>query len=128
MFNWFIRTPSEGKRDDYEKLYNKLQESISDFDRHVSSADASYDSYSGSVPNLSVSKIPSNDFETKREELNGKVLKYFNTDKEKRDSLVRAKEKAYDKYLYYKQKADEEAAEQLRKEKEYLEGMFDWIK
>ncbi len=126
MFNWLIRTPSEGKRDDYQKLYNKLQEAISDFDKHVTEADTSYDSYIGSVPNLSNSKIPSNDFDTKREELNGKVLKYFNKDKEKRDSLVRAKEKAYDKYLYYKQKAEEEEAEQIRKAKEYFEGLIKW--
>ncbi len=126
MFNWLIRTPSEGKRDDYQKLYNKLQEAISDFDKHVTEADTSYDSYIGSVPNLSNSKIPSNDFDTKREELNGKVLKYFNKDKEKRDSLVHAKEKAYDKYLYYKQKAEEEEAEQIRKAKEYFEGLIKW--
>ncbi len=126
MFNWLIRTPSEGKRDDYQKLYNKLQEAISDFDKHVTEADTSYDSYIGSVPNLSNSKIPSNDFDTKREELNGKVLRYFNKDKEKRDSLVHAKEKAYDKYLYYKQKAEEEEAEQIRKAKEYFEGLIKW--
>ena len=126
MFNWAIRTPSEGKRDDYEKLYNKLTEAIADFDRHVSEADASYDHYRSSVPNLSNSKIPSNDFDTKREELNGRVLRYFNKDKEKRESLVRAKEKAYDKYLHYKQKAAEEAEEQLRKEREFLEGLFKW--
>ena len=124
MFNWLVRTPSEGKRDDYERLYTKLQDAISDFDKYVSKADSSYDSYNGSVPNLSNSKIPSNDFDTKREELNAKVLKYFNNDKDKRESLVRAKEKAYDKYLYYKQKAAEEAEEQLRKEKEFLEGLF----
>lgn len=127
MFNWAIRTPSEGKRDDYEKLYTKLQEAIADFDKHVSEADSSYDSYSGSAPYLSKSKIPSNDFETKREELNRKVQKHFNKDKEKRESLVRAKEKAYDKYLYYKQKAEEEAAEQLRKEKELFEEAIDWL-
>ena len=69
MFNIFGGTATEIKRDKYKKLYDKLVEAILDHEEKVAAAEASYNSYISTVPNLSNSKIPSNDFdpETGRE-------------------------------------------------------------
>lgn len=114
MFNFF-GTATERKRDEYYKLYTKLQDAISDHDKKVSEATASYNNYISIVPNLSHTKIPSNDFEPKREEKNDKLNEYFNRDKEKRSSLVSAKSKAYERYEYYRLLAIREAEERARK-------------
>ena len=109
VFNIFGGTATEIKRDKYKKLYDKLVEAILDHEEKVAAAEASYNSYISTVPNLSNSKIPSNDFDPKREEKNAKLLQYFEKDKDKKTSLITAKNSAYQKYLYYRQKAIEEA-------------------
>ncbi len=109
MFSIFGGTATEIKRDKYKKLYDKLVEAIVDHEEKTAAAEASYNSYMTTVPNLSNSKIPSNDFDPKREEKNAKLLKYFEKDKDKKTSLITAKNIAYQKYLYYRQKAIEEA-------------------
>ena len=130
MFDWF-KTDAEKKRDDYHELYEKLRSAISEHDKKVSEAQSAYGSYIGTVPNLSNSKIPSNDFEISREQLNEKLKRYFQLDQEKRHSLVAAKDKAYERYVYYKNLAIKEAeAERARRErelnelKERLEGLI----
>ena len=121
VFNWF-KSDSERKRDDYYELYEKLKSAISEHDHKVSEANAAYSSYLGAIPNLSNSKIPSNDFETSREELTEKLKQYFRADQEKRSSLVAAKNKAYERYVHYKNLAIKEAeAERVRREKELKE-------
>jgi len=121
MFDWF-KSDSERKRDDYYELYEKLKSAISEHDHKVSEANAAYSSYLGTIPNLSNSKIPSNDFETSREELTEKLKQYFRADQEKRSSLFAAKNKAYERYVHYKDLAFREAeAERARREKELNE-------
>jgi hypothetical protein len=121
MFDWF-KSDSERKRDDYYELYEKLKSAISEHDHKVSEANAAYSSYLGAIPNLSNSKIPSNDFETSREEVTEKLKQCFQTDQEKRSSLAAAKNKAYERYVHYKNLAIKEAeAERVRREKELKE-------
>lgn len=121
MFDWF-KSDSERKRDDYYELYQKLKSAISEHDHKVSEANAAYSSYLGTIPNLSNSKIPSNDFETSREELTEKLKQYFRGDQEKRSSLVAAKNKAYERYVHYNNLAiKEEEAERARRDKELKE-------
>ncbi|MFB6468430.1 chorismate synthase [Cytobacillus sp. Hz8] len=116
MFNFF-GTATERKRDEYYKLYMKLQDALQDHDKKVSEANASYSSYISTVPNLSQKDIPSNDFEPKREEKNALLNEYFNHDKEKRSSLVSAENKAYERYEYYRDLAIREAEERARSAK-----------
>lgn len=121
MFDWF-KSASEKKRDDYHKLYEKLKSAISEHDKKVSEANSAYSSYIGTVPDLSHSNIPSNDFEMSREQLNEKLKRYFQLDQEKRQSLVAAKDKAYERYLHYKNLAIKEAeAERAKRERELNE-------
>lgn len=130
MFDWF-KSDTEKKRDDYHELYEKLKSAISEHDQKVSEANSAYSSYIGTVPNLSNSRIPSNDFEISREQLNAKLKQYFQQDQEKRQSLVTAKDKAYERYVHYKnlaiQEAEAERAKrerELRELKEKLEGLI----
>jgi hypothetical protein len=121
VFNWF-KSDTERKRDEYYELYEKLKSAISDHDHKVSEANAAYSSYVGTIPNLSNSKIPSNDFETSREDLTEKLRQYFQVDQDKRSSLVAARNKAYERYVHYKNLAIKEAeAERIRREKEWKE-------
>ena len=109
MFSFLWGTATEIKRNKYKKLYDKLVEAIADHEEKTAEAEASYNSYISTVPNLSNSKIPSNDFDPKREEKSAELLKYFKKDKDKKTELITAKNIAYQKYLYYRQKAIEEA-------------------
>ena len=121
MFSWFFRTDTERKRDNYYDLYRELQNALKEHNKKVAQAEASYSSYIGSVPNLSNFKIPSNDFDPKREELSRKLNKHFNEEKQKRSDLDRASNQAYQRYVYYKNLAIREAeakAERERKERE----------
>lgn len=121
MFDWF-KSDTERKRDEYQELYEKLKDAISEHDEKVSEANAAYNSYVGTAQNLSQTEIPSNDFEKSREELNEKLKAYFQQDQDKRSSLVAAKNKAYERYLHYKNLAIKEAeAERARREKELNE-------
>lgn len=121
MFEMF-KTDTERKRDQYHKLYEKLKDALQEHDKKVSEANASYSSYISAVPNLSNTKIPSNDFDPKREELNRKLNKYFDNEKDMRGSLVTAINKANERYIHYKNLAIKEAeAEQARREKELRE-------
>jgi hypothetical protein len=121
VFSWF-KSDTERKRDEYYELYEKLKDAISEHDHKVSEANAAYSSYVGTIPNLSNSKIPSNDFETSREDLTEKLRQYFQSDQEKRSSLTAAKNKAYERYIHYKNLAIKEAeAERIRREKELKE-------
>ncbi|PKR82666.1 chorismate synthase [Heyndrickxia camelliae] len=119
LFDWF-KTGSEIKRDEYHKLYEKLSDAINEHDRKVSDAESAYHSYISTIPNLSNTKIPSNDFDTKREELDDKLIRYFDADKDKRSALVSAKNKAYERYIYYKNLVIKEEAERKAKEEKEL--------
>ncbi|WP_088825374.1 chorismate synthase [Listeria goaensis] len=116
------KTETEKKRDDYDKLHDLLKDAIKEHDQQMDEAESIFRSYKSSVPNLSNSKIPSNEFDTKREKLTAKLVNFMDKEQEKRASLVRAKERAYDQYVRYKAQAiREDAAEKEKKEKERKE-------
>ncbi len=116
IFGWGL-TPTERKRDQYYQLYEELCDGLSKHDQKATEANDANCSYLNSVPNLSNSMIPSNDFDSKREELHGKLNGYFQYDLEKRTSIVAAKNKAWDRYIHYKNLAMKEAAEKEAAEK-----------
>lgn len=127
MFSWFGKTETERKRDNYHTLYNRLSNALTEHDKKVSEAQSSYSSYNRSVPYVSSSRIPSNDFAPKRRELNTELMKYFNYEKDKRSELVSARSKAYERYQYYRSLAIQEAeAERRRREKEQQEARERW--
>lgn len=127
MFGWW-KTETERKRDDYEKLYNRLSKALTEHDNKVSDAESAYGSYTSSVPFLSSAKIPSNDFTPKRRELNQELIKYFNYEKNKRSELVTARDKARERYEYYRDLAIQEAeAERARQEREARERLERWL-
>lgn|SRR5690625_2981829 len=110
IWNIFRRkTEAERKRDDYYKLYTKLSSVLDRFDREENDATSAYQSYRASSPFLSPSKIPSNDFVVKRDQLNQNLNTYFANEKNKRAELVVAKNRAYSQYEYYRNLAITEA-------------------
>lgn len=111
-------TNTAWKRDQYSALVGRLSNAISTHDQKVSQANEVYQSYTHSVPNLSNSKIPSNDFYVKRGELDGKLTKYFSNDEQKRGSLFSAKNIAYQKYIYYRDLAIKEEEERREQEEQ----------
>ncbi|WP_439443253.1 chorismate synthase [Listeria aquatica] len=118
----FFNTPTEKKRDDYDKLHDLLKDAIREHDDKMAEAKETFNSYKSAVPNMSNSKLPSNDFDPKREKLTAKLAKYISSEADKRSKLVSAKNKAYDKYTEYKAQAIHEAAvEKAKKEKERKE-------
>ncbi|MHC5251659.1 chorismate synthase [Listeria kieliensis] len=118
----FFNTPTEQKRDDYDKLHDLLKDAIREHDDKMAEAKDTFSSYKHGVPNMSNSKIPSNDFDQKREKLTAKLAKYISSEADKRSKLVSAKNKAYDKYAEYKAQAIHEAAvKEAKKEKERKE-------
>lgn len=117
MFDW-LKTETERKRDDYHFLYNSLKEALRDHDHKVSSASSAFHRYNHVTGVLSPTQMPSNDFERKREEINQRLITHFNKDKAKRQAIVAAKNKAYERYLHYKHMAVKEAeAEKEKREK-----------
>ncbi|MFU0791783.1 MAG: BBP1-C domain-containing protein [Virgibacillus proomii] len=107
---WF-RTENEKKRDDYYRLYVRLQSAKTEHDKLVNEAEASYSSYKSTIPNLLNNKVPSNDFDPKREELEAELRRHFYYEKSKRSELARAATRAYDRYKYYERLAIQEAEE-----------------
>lgn len=113
VFGWF-RTDTEKKRDDYYKLYEKLQDALSEHDSLVGEAESAYASYKNSSPYLSANKIPSNHFSPVLSELEGTLQRYFNEEKNSRSDLVRAKSLAYQQYEHYRTLALREAEEERK--------------
>ena len=124
MFSFWVKTENDRKRDDYDKLHGKLEKALNKHDKKVAEAEGSYSSYIGSVPNLSNTKIPSNDFDPKREELNRRLDKYFDEEKQKRSELLSVSNQAYLRYIYYKNLAMKEA--EVRKEERQKEWEEFW--
>ena len=103
------KTEAERKRDEYYKLYTRLGDVLEEHDRRVNDATGAYERYYRSSPYLSPSKVPSNDFVAKREQLNEKLTSYFDEEKGKRLDLVIAINRAYGRYEYYRSLAITEA-------------------
>ncbi|PAD34193.1 chorismate synthase [Terribacillus saccharophilus] len=109
-FLWF-KTDTEAKRDEYLKLYHKLEDAKTEHDKLVSEAESYFSSYKGSTPCMTEDAIPSSDFIPAQERLNKKLTDYLDDEKEHRSKLVTASDRAYERYLHYKRKAMDEAKE-----------------
>lgn len=128
MFSFFVRTENDRKRDEYNKLYGKLQNAIEKHDNIIAEVEGSFSSYTGSVPNLSNTKVPSNDFDPKREELTSDLSRYINHERQKRSDLVSAKNQAYHRYIHYKNLALKEAEERAEKRRKAWEDFIGYGK
>src|SRR5690625_654968 len=110
LWSLFVRkTEAERKRDEYYQLYTRLGNVLEEHDRRVSDASSAYDNYRNSSPYLSPSKVPSDDFIVKRQELNGRLIDYFAEEQGKRQNLVIAINRAVGRYEYYRNLAIAEA-------------------
>lgn len=107
-----FRSATEKKRDDYYRLYEKLQDAVTEHDRLVSDAESSYSSYKNTSPYLSGNKIPSNHFSPVLSELEGTLQRYFDDEKSQRSDLIRARSRAYQQYEHYRMLAIREAEEE----------------
>lgn len=117
MFDFF-KTPTEQKRDKYYSLYQNLKDCETYHQKKVSEAQSTFDSYKNSVPNFSNSKIPSKDFDQKREALTTDVATYLAEEEKKKAGLKSAKQQAKAQYEMYKALAISEAQEKQRKKEE----------
>lgn len=128
MFSFFVRTENDRKRDEYNKLHGKLQKAIEKHDNIIAELEGSFSSYTGTVPNLSNTKVPSNDFDPKREELTSNLTRYINHERQKRSDLVSAKNQAYQRYTHYKGLALKEAEAREEKRRQAWEDFIGYGK
>ncbi|MBC1436444.1 chorismate synthase [Listeria rocourtiae] len=98
----------EKKRDDYDRLHDRLKDAISEHDKLIGEVRSSLSSYRNAHPKFNDSKIPAKHFESKREELTTKLEEYINDVSDKRSSLTAARDKAYERYVHYRDAAAKE--------------------
>lgn len=98
----------EKKRDDYDRLHDRLKDAITEHDKLIGEARNSLSSYKSAHPNFNNSKIPAIHFDSKREELAKKLEGYINDASDKRSSLTAARDKAYERYVHYRDAAAKE--------------------
>lgn len=126
----FWKTPTEIKRDDYDKLHDYLKDALKKHDEKMSEVKSDLSAYKKGMPDMPTDSIPANPFVEKNEKVLEQLEKYINKEKEKRASLNSAINKAYEKYLEYKGLAIKEAAAEKAKEekekKELKEAMKSW--
>jgi hypothetical protein len=102
----FLNNEDARKRDYYRDLHDGLQRDITDYSNCLAQINSILSSYRSKIPHASSGSIPSNDFEPKREQLDDKLVKYISSAYEKKASLIAAKKAAYDRYVYYRDKAN----------------------
>ncbi|MBC2161942.1 chorismate synthase [Listeria booriae] len=98
----------EKKRDDYDRLHDRLKDAIREHDKLIGEARNALSSYKSAHPNFNNSVIPSKHFDSKREELTTKLESYINDASDKRSSLTVARDKAYERYVHYRDAAAKE--------------------
>ncbi|EUJ32219.1 hypothetical protein [Listeria cornellensis] len=103
-----MSTELEKKRDDYDRLHDRMKDAIIEHDKLIGEARSSLSSYKSGHPNFNNSKIPSAHFDPKREELTAKLEGYIEDVSDKRSSLTAARDKAYERYIHYRDAAAKE--------------------
>ncbi|MBC1211089.1 chorismate synthase [Listeria booriae] len=98
----------EKKRDDYDRLHNRLKDAITEHDKLIREARSSLSSYRSAHPDFDNNVIPSKHFNSKREELTTKLEGYINDASDKRSRLTAARDKAYERYVHYRDAAAKE--------------------
>ncbi|MBC6311008.1 chorismate synthase, partial [Listeria sp. FSL L7-1582] len=68
-----MSTELEKKRDDYDRLHDRLKDGLSEHDKRISEARSALSSYKSAHPDFDGVSIPSKHFDSKREELMKKV-------------------------------------------------------
>ncbi|HDT8950052.1 TPA: chorismate synthase [Listeria monocytogenes] len=118
----FWKTPTEKKRDEYDKLHDYLKDALKKHDEKMAEVKSDLSAYKKGMPDMPSKGIPANPFVEKNEKVLEQLEKYIDKEKGKRASLKSAIDTAYRKYLEYKALAiKEEKAEQAKKEKEKKE-------
>ncbi|RQW66795.1 chorismate synthase [Listeria sp. SHR_NRA_18] len=98
----------EKKRDDYDRLHDRLKDAISEHDKLIGEARSSLSSYKSAHPGFDGTTIPSKHFDTKRGELTTMLEGYINDASDERSSLTAARDKAYERYVHYRDAAAKE--------------------
>ncbi|MBC1400931.1 chorismate synthase [Listeria booriae] len=98
----------EKKRDDYDRLHDRLKDAITEHDKLIREARSSLSSYKSAHPDFDNNVIPSKHFDSKREELTTKLEGYINDASDKRSRLTAARDKAYERYVHYRDAAAKE--------------------
>ncbi|MBC1793551.1 chorismate synthase [Listeria booriae] len=98
----------EKKRDDYDRLHDRLKDAIREHDKLIGEARNALSSYKSAHPNFDNNVIPSKHFDSKREELTTKLEGYINDASDKRSRLTAARDKAYERYVHYRDAAAKE--------------------
>ncbi|MBC2369334.1 chorismate synthase [Listeria booriae] len=98
----------EKKRDDYDRLHDRLKDAITEHDKLIREARSSLSSYRSAHPDFDNNVIPSKHFNSKREELTTKLEGYINDASDKRSRLIAARDKAYERYVHYRDAAAKE--------------------
>ncbi|MBC1226891.1 chorismate synthase [Listeria booriae] len=98
----------EKKRDDYDRLHDRLKDAITEHDKLIREARSSLSSYRSAHPDFDNNVIPSKHFNSKREELTTKLEGYINDASDKRSRLTAARDKAYERYVHYRDAAAKE--------------------
>ncbi|MBC2240711.1 chorismate synthase [Listeria booriae] len=98
----------EKKRDDYDRLHDRLKDAITEHDKLIREARSSLSSYRSAHPDFDNNVIPSKHFDSKREELTTKLEGYINDASDKRSRLTTARDKAYERYVHYRDAAAKE--------------------
>ncbi|MBC2172849.1 chorismate synthase [Listeria booriae] len=98
----------EKKRDDYDRLHDRLKDAITEHDKLIREARSSLSSYRSAHPDFDNNVIPSKHFDSKREELTTKLEGYINDASDKRSRLTAARDKAYERYVHYRDAAAKE--------------------
>ena len=107
----FGGTEAERKKEEYYKLWRHLTTALDKHTNMMNQVNKAAGSYKGTIPFLSSSQIPSDDFEPKRAEKTREMDKYVDYEDSKTKDLTTAKNIAHEKYQHYKKIAEEEARE-----------------
>ncbi|MFP7493395.1 hypothetical protein SFC66_06355 [Terribacillus saccharophilus] len=102
---------NERKRDQYEKLYKKLEDKKAEHDRLIQEAEDTFSAYKSSMPCVPEDSMPFHDFLPAQERLDSEFSDYIEDEREYRSKLDAASSQAYERYLYYNQKAIDEDKE-----------------
>ncbi|HEM3598595.1 TPA: hypothetical protein U1C28_001726 [Streptococcus suis] len=115
IFGWFGGgTPTEQKRDQYKRLYNKLLSLSQDFDRKEKQLSQRVDTYLSNRANMEASYIPEDVFSNSESTARSKVVLLKSHQSSDGAKLAEAVSAAYSRYQYYHRLAIQEAEERRR--------------
>lgn len=116
IFGWFGGgTPTEQKRDQYQRLYNKLLSLSQDFDSKEKQLSQRVETYLSNRPNMEASYIPEDVFSDSESTARSKVVLLKSHQTSDGAKLAEAVSAAYSRYQYYHRLAIQEAEERRRK-------------